>query len=166
VTLQPMITAARGVELLVGAKQDPVFGSVLLVGAGGVMAELLQDRALELPPLDEPLARRMLESLRCWPLLQGYRGRPGVDVERLIEVLIRFSYLVADWPELSEIDINPLLVTADRLIALDARMRWQPASSPTPKRAARPARRIKLPSVPISVAPKVTTLKLQRFSAT
>ncbi len=124
VTLQPMITAARGVELLVGAKRDPVFGSVLLVGAGGVMAELLQDRTLELPPLDERLARRMLESLRVWPLLQGYRGRPGVDVERLIEVLIRFSFLVTDWPELSEIDINPLLVTADRLIALDARMRW------------------------------------------
>lgn len=126
VTLQPMITAARGVELLVGAKRDPVFGSVLLVGAGGIMAELLQDRALELPPLDESLARRMIESLRVWPLLQGYRGRPGVDVERLIEVLIRFSVLVTDWPELAEIDINPLLVTADRLIALDARMRWQP----------------------------------------
>ena len=141
VTLQPMITAARGVELLVGAKQDPVFGSVLLVGAGGVTAELLQDRALELPPLNERLARRMLESLRCWPLLQGYRGRPGVDVERLIEVLIRFSYLVADWPELSEIDINPLLVTADRLIALDARMRWQPvsaSSTPYPHLAIRP----------------------------
>ena len=129
VTLQPMITAARGVELLVGAKQDPVFGSVILVGAGGVTAELLQDHALELPPLNERLARRMLESLRCWPLLQGYRGRPGVDVEQLIEILIRFSYLVVDWPELSEIDINPLLVTADRLVALDARMRWQPASS-------------------------------------
>ena len=127
VTLQPMITAAHGVELLVGAKRDPVFGPVLLVGAGGVMAELLQDRALELPPLDERLARRMLESLRVWPLLQGYRGRPGVDVERLIEVLIRFATLVTDWPELTEIDINPLLVTADRLIALDARMCWQPA---------------------------------------
>ena len=130
VTLQPMATAARGVELLVGAKRDPVFGSVLLVGAGGVMAELLQDRALELPPLDELFARRMLESLRVWPLLQGYRGRPGVDVDRVIEVLIRFSTLVTDWPELSEIDINPLLVTADRLIALDSRMRWQPSVEP------------------------------------
>ena len=130
VTLQPMATAARGVELLVGAKRDPVFGSVLLVGAGGVMAELLQDRALELPPLDELFARRMLESLRVWPLLQGYRGRPGVDVDRVIEVLIRFSTLVTDWPELSEIDINPLLVTADRLIALDSRMRWQTSVDP------------------------------------
>ena len=140
VTLQPMVTAARGVELLVGSKQDPVFGSVLLVGAGGIMAELLQDRALELPPLNERLARRMLESLRCWPLLQGYRGRPGVNVEELIEVLIRFSYLVADWPELTEIDINPLLVDADRMIALDARMRWQPSanSAPYPHLAIRP----------------------------
>lgn len=141
VTLQPMITAARGVELLVGAKQDPVFGSVLLVGAGGILAELLQDRALELPPLNERLARRMLKSLRCFPLLQGFRGRPGVDVDQLIEVLIRFSYLVADWPELSEIDINPLLVSSDRLIALDARMRWQPpptSSTPYSHLAIRP----------------------------
>ena len=130
VTLQPMVTAARGVELLVGAKRDPVFGSVLLVGAGGVMAELLQDRALELPPLDKLFFRRMLESLRVWPLLQGYRGRRGVDVDRVIEVLIRFSTLVTDWPELSEIDINPLLVTADRMIALDSRMRWQPSVEP------------------------------------
>lgn len=129
VTLQPMVTAARGVELLIGAKQDPVFGSVILVGAGGVTAELLKDHALELPPLNERLARQMLTSLRCWPLLQGYRGRPGVDIERLIEVLIRFSYLVADSPELIEIDINPLLVTSDRVIALDARMRWRPVSS-------------------------------------
>lgn len=125
VTLQPMITAARGVELLIGAKQDPVFGSVILVGAGGVTAELLKDHALELPPLNERLARQMLSSLRCWPLLQGYRGRPGVDIELLIQTLIRFSYLVADSPELVEIDINPLLATSDRVIALDARMRWR-----------------------------------------
>ena len=122
VTVQRMISAPSGVELIIGAKRDPVFGMVLLVGAGGTTAELFQDRALELPPLNERLARRALESLRSWPLLCGYRGRPAVNVDRLIEVLIRFSYLVADSPALSELDVNPLLVMPDEVIALDARV--------------------------------------------
>ena len=88
---------------------------------GGITAELLKDRVLELPPLNERLAYRMLSKLRCWPLLKGYRGRPGVDVDKLLEALIRFSYLIADSPELQEFDINPLLASADRVVALDAR---------------------------------------------
>jgi acetyltransferase len=72
VTVQRMITTASGVELIVGVKRDPVFGPVIMVGMGGIAAELFQDRALELPPLNERLARRMLESLRSWPLLTGY----------------------------------------------------------------------------------------------
>ena len=91
VTVQPMVVAPSGRELIIGAKRDPVFGTVLLVGAGGTNAELFHDRALELPPLSEHLARRMLESLQSWPLLQGYRGRPGVHLERLVEVLMRLS---------------------------------------------------------------------------
>ncbi|QDU98886.1 Succinyl-CoA ligase [ADP-forming] subunit alpha [Lignipirellula cremea] len=122
VTVQRMVSAPNGRELIVGAKRDPVFGAVLLVGAGGVTAELYRDRALELPPLNERLARRALESLRSWPLLSGYRGRAGVNVDRLIEVLIRLSYLVADYPEIVELDVNPLLVTPDDVIALDARI--------------------------------------------
>lgn len=122
VTVERMIAAPDGVELILGAKQDPVFGSVILVGSGGVAAELFQDRALGLPPLNERLAMRMLQSLRSWPLLNGYRGRPAVGVDRLIESLMRFSYLVADFPEILEIDVNPLLVTPECVIALDARM--------------------------------------------
>jgi acetyltransferase len=122
VTVQKMVAAVHGVELIVGMKRDPVFGPVIMVGFGGVTAELFQDRALELPPLDERLARRMLESLRAWPLLTGYRGRPVVHVERLIETLMRFSYLVAHLPEIAEIDINPLLVTPTDVIGLDARV--------------------------------------------
>ena len=117
-----MISSPVGRELIVGARRDAVFGTVLLVGAGGTAAELFQDRALELPPLSERLARRMLESLRSWPLLQGYRGRPGVNIERLIEVLMRLSYLVADYPEIEELDVNPLFVTPDDVMALDARI--------------------------------------------
>ncbi len=122
VTVERMISAPDGVELILGAKQDPIFGAVILVGAGGVTAELFQDRALGLPPLNERLATRMLQSLRSWPLLNGYRGRPAVNVDRLIEVIMRFSYLVADFPEILEIDVNPLLVTPEQVVALDARI--------------------------------------------
>ena len=122
VTVQRMVSFARGMELILGAKTDPVFGPVIMVGQGGVAAELLEDHALELPPLDETLARRMLTSLRSWPLLAGYRGRAPLAVDRLIEVLIRFSYLIAELPEVAEIDINPLVVTPDEVIAIDARV--------------------------------------------
>jgi acetyltransferase len=122
VTVQKMLPTHDGLELIVGAKQDATFGAVQMVGAGGITAELYRDRALGLPPLNERLARRMLESLRNWPLLAGYRGRPGVDVEALIEVLMRVSYLVADHAEIAELDINPLLVTPRGAVALDARI--------------------------------------------
>ncbi len=122
VTVQKMVDTRNGTELIVGTKRDPVFGSILLVGMGGITAELFQDRALGLPPLNERLARRMLEALKAWRLLQGYRGRPGANIDRLIEILMRFSYLVADHPEIGELDINPLLVTPADVIALDARV--------------------------------------------
>ncbi len=122
VTVQPMVRAADGIEIIVGMKKDPTFGSVILVGTGGTAAEVFNDRALGFPPLNERLARRMLESLRSWPMLRGYRGRPGVDLDRLIEILMRFSYLVADFPEIAELDVNPLVVRADGAVALDARV--------------------------------------------
>lgn len=122
VTLQPMITSGEGIELIVGAKKDPVFGAVMMVGAGGITAEVLRDRALELPPLNERLARRMLQSLRIGTLLEGFRGRRAINVDRLVEVLMRISYLIADNPEIAELDVNPLLVTPQGVTALDARV--------------------------------------------
>ncbi|HUT09041.1 MAG TPA: bifunctional acetate--CoA ligase family protein/GNAT family N-acetyltransferase [Thermoguttaceae bacterium] len=122
VTIQKMVSFPTSFELIMGAKKDPVFGAVVMVGMGGTAAELFRDRALGLPPLNESLARRMLESLKSWPLLQGYRGKPGANLDRLIEIIMRFSYLVADYPEIKELDINPLLVTPDEVIALDARV--------------------------------------------
>ncbi len=116
-----MIDEPFGQELILGAKKDATFGAVLLVGMGGIAAEVLKDRVLELPPLNERLARRMLEKLRSWPLLAGFRGRPGVDIDRLLEVLIRFSYLIAEFPQLKEFDINPLIASPRRVVALDAR---------------------------------------------
>ncbi len=122
VTVQKMVSYPNSFELILGAKKDPVFGAVIMVGMGGVAAEVFRDRALALPPLNEVLARRALESLKSWPLLRGYRGRPGVNMDRLIEILMRFSYLVADYPEIKELDVNPLLVTPQDVIALDARV--------------------------------------------
>jgi acetyltransferase len=122
VSVEPMITLVGAMELIIGAKRDPVFGPVVLVGNGGVTAELFQDRALGLPPLNDTLARRMLRSLRSWPLLEGYRGRPSMNVDRLVEVMLRFSQLIADRPEIIEVDINPVLLSHDRLMALDARV--------------------------------------------
>jgi acetyltransferase len=134
VTVQRMVTAVHGVELILGVKRDPVFGPVMMVGFGGIAAEVFHDRALELPPLNERLARRMLESLRSWPLLTGYRGRPVVNVDQLIETLMRFSYLVAHLPEIREVDINPLLVTPTEAIALDARIFIDRSLKPAPTR--------------------------------
>ncbi len=122
VTVQKMIKGASGIELILGVKQDPVFGSVLMAGLGGTGAEIFRDRALGFPPLNERLARRMLESLKSWPLLTGYRGKSAINLDRLIEIMMRLSYLAADYPEIKELDINPLLVTQEDAIALDARI--------------------------------------------
>ena len=133
VTLQPMLSSAEGIELIVGAKKDPVFGSVMMVGAGGITAEVLGDRALELPPLNDRLARRMLESLRIRQLLHGYRGRRAVNVDRLVEVLMRLSHLVSENPCIAELDVNPLLVTSEGATALDARVILDPTAAAKPR---------------------------------
>lgn len=122
VTVQSMVVARDAIELIIGIKKDPVFGTVMMAGMGGIGAELLGDRSLGFPPLNERLARRMLESLKIWPLLMGYRGRPTADIDKLVEMLIRLSYIAADYPEIKELDINPLLVTPSDVIALDARI--------------------------------------------
>lgn len=121
VSLQPMV-GEQGVEMILGTKKDPIFGTVIMAGLGGVAAELYQDRVLGFPPLNERLAMNMLKSLKVWPLLKGYRGRPEARIDALVEALIRLSYLAADCPEIGELDINPLLVTPKQVTALDARI--------------------------------------------
>jgi acetyltransferase len=120
VTIQKMIEARDSVELILGIKKDPVFGTVMMVGMGGVTAELFNDRRLEFPPLNERLALQMLKSLQIYPLLKGYRGSKPKNIEKLIEVLIRLSYLAADYPEIQELDINPVIVGPEKVIVLDA----------------------------------------------
>lgn len=122
VTVQKMADIQNAVELIVGFKKEKMFGTVMLVGSGGITAELLKDQRLDFPPLNERLARQMIESLKIYPLLKGYRGSPPKNIDKLVEVLIRLSYLAADYPEIEELDINPLLVTPQDVIALDARI--------------------------------------------
>lgn len=121
-TVQEMIEIRDSVELILGIKKDAVFGTVIMIGMGGTEAELIKDRRLEFPPLNERLSSRMIESLKIYPLLKGYRGRQPKDINKLIEVMIRLSYLAADYPEIEELDINPIIVTKDDIVALDARV--------------------------------------------
>ncbi len=121
VTVQPMVKL-DGYELIIGSIVDPQFGPVLLFGTGGQLVEVFRDRALALPPLNTTLARRMMEQTRIFAALQGVRGRKPVDVMQVCEVLVRFSQMVVEHPWIREIDINPLLASPERLLALDARV--------------------------------------------
>nr|WP_323127037.1 GNAT family N-acetyltransferase [Rubrobacter tropicus] len=111
-----------GYELIVGSSLDPQFGPVLLFGSGGSLVEVYRDRSLALPPLTTTLARRMMERTRIFGALGGVRGRAPVDVASLEKLLVRFSQLVVEQPWIKELDINPLLASPERLIALDARI--------------------------------------------
>lgn len=119
-TVGRQVDSGDGVELILGAHRDPVFGTVLMVGTGGTMTEVLNDSVIELPPLNERLARQMLQRLKSWPLLQGHRGRPEVHLQQLVETLLRLSCLIVEQPAVKELDINPLLVTPEHVSALDA----------------------------------------------
>ncbi|MDJ0692181.1 MAG: bifunctional acetate--CoA ligase family protein/GNAT family N-acetyltransferase [Xenococcaceae cyanobacterium MO_188.B32] len=121
VTVQPMVKL-DGYELIIGSSIDEQFGPVLLFGTGGQLVEIFKDRALALPPLNTTLARRMMEQTRIYEALKGVRGRKTVDLTALARLMVRFSQLVVEQPEIKEIDINPLLVSSDRLLALDARV--------------------------------------------
>lgn len=124
VTVQPMLQL-DGYELILGSSLDPQFGPILLFGTGGSLVEVFRDRALGLPPLNTTLARRMMEQTRIYQALQGVRGRSTVDLEALEQLLVQFSQLVVEQPQIKEIDINPLLAQPSQAggsIALDARV--------------------------------------------
>jgi acetyltransferase len=121
VTVQPF-AKQEGYELILGSSLDPQFGPVLLFGTGGQLVEVFEDRSLALPPLNTTLARRMMEQTRIYKALKGVRGRKAVDMAALEELMVRFSDLVIENPAIIEIDINPVLASAERLLALDARV--------------------------------------------
>jgi acetyltransferase len=121
VTVQPMIKK-HGYEVIIGAKKDPLFGPVILFGMGGIGVELFKDYAIGIPPLNQTLARRLMEETKVYQLLKGYRNLPPANMKLLEETLVRFSQMLVDFPQIKEVDINPLLINEKEAYALDARI--------------------------------------------
>jgi acetyltransferase len=121
VTVQPMIKK-KGYEVIIGAKTDPLFGPVILFGMGGVGVELFKDFAIGLPPLNQTLVRRIMEETKVYQLLRGYRNVPPANIKLLEEIMVRFSQMLVDFPQLKEVDINPLFISESEAFAIDARI--------------------------------------------
>ncbi len=122
VTIQPMAGFKRGREVYIGLTTDDPFGPVITFGAGGTMIELVADRAMELPPLNQFLARRLIERSRVATTLGEWRGAPAADVDALERMLLRVSEMVCALPQLREMDINPIIVDEGGALAVDARI--------------------------------------------
>lgn len=140
VTVQPMIDL-EGYELILGSSIDAQFGPVILFGLGGQLVEVFKDSALALPPLNTTLARRTMERTRIYTALKGVRGRKPVDLDALERLVVRFSTLISEQPWIKELDINPLLASPERLVALDARVVLHPfdmSEDKLPRLAIRP----------------------------
>ena len=136
VTVQQMALMPNAVELIVGMVDDALFGPVLLFGHGGTQVEVVNDKALALPPLNLNLARDMMGRTRVFRLLQGYRAHPEADLGAVALTLVKISQLVTDFPEIAELDINPLFADETGVLALDARIRVAEPKLPGTKRLA------------------------------
>jgi len=134
--VQEMAQRSGAHELIVGMVDDAVFGPVILFGEGGTGVEIVQDKALSLPPLNMNLAKEMMGRTRINRLLQGYRAHPAANLEAIALTLIKVSQLVTDFAEIAELDINPLLADADGVLALDARIRVAPPKVESTRRLA------------------------------
>ncbi|MDO8447846.1 MAG: bifunctional acetate--CoA ligase family protein/GNAT family N-acetyltransferase [Rhodoferax sp.] len=126
-TVQAMVRRQHAQELIVGSTVDSVFGPVILFGQGGTAVEVMADRAVALPPLNVPLAKALVSRTRVARLLAGWRDTPAVDEAAVHGVLVAVSQLLAEIPEIAELDINPLIVNFEGAIALDARIRLSAA---------------------------------------
>ncbi len=135
-TVQTMIHRPQAQEVVVGVATDPMFGPVILFGQGGTAIEVIADRAVGLPPLNQSLAKSLVASTRVARLLAGFRDRRPADLDALYLTLVKVSQLIVDIGELAELDINPLLIDDQGLIALDARIRIAPAARPAHERMA------------------------------
>jgi acyl-CoA synthetase (NDP forming) len=124
VALQPMVPT--GVELVVGVAHDPLFGSLVMVGLGGVQTDVLGDRSFRALPLTDRDAAAMWRELRAAPLLTGYRGAPAMDTDALEQLLLRVGQLAEDFPEVSELDLNPVVAVSAGVAALDIKLKLQP----------------------------------------
>nr|WP_246270840.1 GNAT family N-acetyltransferase [Hongsoonwoonella zoysiae] len=122
IVLQPMRSHPHAAEIFAGIADDPTFGPTIVFGHGGTAIEIVSDIALELPPLDLNLAEGLMRRTRICKLLQGFRNRPKADFHAVALTLVKLSQIAADIPEIREMDVNPLLVDADGVLALDARI--------------------------------------------
>jgi acyl-CoA synthetase (NDP forming) len=132
VLVQPMVTG--GQELILGGRQDPNFGPVVLIGLGGIFVEVLEEVSLRVAPITYQEAREMIDELRGAPILKGARGHKPSDLQAVSDALLRLSQLLIDFPEIQELDINPLRVFQENngCRALDARIMLQPKSDNQP----------------------------------
>jgi acetyltransferase len=144
VTIHPMILRPKARELIAGIADDPIFGPVIVFGRGGTAVEVINDKALALPPLDLKLARDLMARTRVSRILRAYRDVPAVDEGAIALVLVKLAQLAADFPEIREVDLNPLLADESGLIAVDARVavaplgELRPGPSGHPRFAIRP----------------------------
>jgi acetyltransferase len=127
INVQKMVENAD-YELIIGAKKDIDFGTVILFGMGGIGTQAFRDVSIGLPPLNQTLARRLMEETAVYKLLLGYRGKPPADLKLLEQMLANFSNLIVDFPEIAEMDINPVLISGGRPCAADARIILDPNS--------------------------------------
>ena len=139
--VQPLV--AGGVEMLVGSSGDPRFGPLVVCGLGGTAAEIHHDVAVRLTPLTDRDAHAMLRELRMLPLLQGYRGAPPCDIAAVEGLVLRVAAMVHAHPQIAELDCNPVSVSADGVVVLDARVR---VAQPAPRSRGPPSRRCRRPS--------------------
>ncbi|MFA4955561.1 MAG: bifunctional acetate--CoA ligase family protein/GNAT family N-acetyltransferase [Candidatus Methanoperedens sp.] len=120
VTVQKMVRQ-KGIEIILGAKTDSLFGPVIMFGRGGIDVEIYKDVGIGLLPLNQTLARRMMEETKVFQLLKGYRNIPPANIKLLEEIIVRFSQMMVDFPQLKEFEINPLFIDENEALALDAR---------------------------------------------
>ena len=132
VTVQNQVKKSE-IELIVGSKRDPQFGPLILFGMGGILTELLKDSAVTLPPLNLLLARRLMERTHVYRVLQGYRNIPAANVDLVAEFLVRISQLVTDFPEIVELDLNPVVISDGCPVAIDARIVVEPSDVASPR---------------------------------
>ena len=121
VTIQKMVKNQSG-EFILGSKKDPLFGSIILFGIGGIFTELFKDRSIGFPPLNQVIAQRIIEKTKAYTILNGFRNIPPVDMRKVEQTMINFSQLIEEHSEIAEVDINPLIIYNNELIAIDARI--------------------------------------------
>jgi len=127
VVIYPMIRGAQ--EVLLGLSHDPQFGPVVVFGLGGVYTEIWRDISLQVAPVDRAGAQAMIRELRCYPILEGIRGQTPCDLDALADLLVIFSQLPFRYPDVAEVDLNPVFVFAKGLVVGDVRVIWKEQKS-------------------------------------